>query len=150
MKTPAEKLAYIRQWQKENPRTPETHSRYNRTWRERNLRRERAAQRERTAAWKSANPEAVKANHHRRRARKLASPGAGITAAEWSGLKVEYGGRCAYCARAQKLQLDHIDPLCKGGAHEAENAAPACQDCNFTKHDKSLLVWLATSRRAAA
>jgi 5-methylcytosine-specific restriction endonuclease McrA len=162
VKTSPAKLVQIKAWRKAHPENvrraqrkwdranPESGVRKNRKWREKNLDRERVAQRDRTAAWKRANPEAVKANHHRRRARKLASPGAGITAAEWAGLKVEYGGRCAYCARARKLQLDHIDPLSKGGAHEPENAAPACQDCNFTKHDKSLLIWLATSRRAAA
>lgn len=44
--------------------------------------------------------------------------------------------RCSYCqqpTRHAELQQDHIDPIAKGGKHEAANVCLACPPCNFRK-----------------
>jgi 5-methylcytosine-specific restriction endonuclease McrA len=94
-----------------------------------------------TQRYKARHPAAVSVSRGRRRARL--KQGEGLTPAEWQATLEEYGGRCAYCARIRKLTLDHIEPLCKGGKHEAGNAAPACAECNGTKNGRQLIIWLA-------
>jgi len=49
--------------------------------------------------------------------------------------------RCGYCLHPQrivpdKLQIDHIIPLSKGGTHEESNFWLACNRCNGHKSDK--------------
>lgn len=44
--------------------------------------------------------------------------------------------RCFYCAEIfpiSKLHIDHVKPLCKGGAHAAYNLVPSCVSCNCHK-----------------
>lgn len=99
-------------------------------------------------AWTAANPETVTAIQQRRRARKLAAPGTGVSKYDWRDILHQYGGRCAYCGKLAKLTQDHIEPLSQGGAHDVNNVAPACQSCNSAKHNHSLVAWL-IRRRAA-
>ena len=53
---------------------------------------------------------------------------------------------CAYCLRSltedQKV-VDHMDPLSKGGAHDASNLIVCCAKCNLMKAAKTFDVWLA-------
>lgn len=53
---------------------------------------------------------------------------------------------CAYCDRSfgEKvvLEIDHIRPLAKGGLHTWSNLAPACRECNQSKSDHELVVWI--------
>jgi gp26 len=48
-----------------------------------------------------------------------------------------YGGRCAYCGRKiddiQKMRVDHVYPLRKGGENALSNYKPACRKCNYYK-----------------
>lgn len=54
---------------------------------------------------------------------------------------------CAYCdaAFSEKVvvEVDHVHPLAKGGAHDMYNLAPACALCNRTKGDADICTWLA-------
>jgi hypothetical protein len=93
-----------------------------------------------------AHPEQVLAKVHRRRAHRLSAPGRGVTPKEWGSVIVESGGRCAYCALIAPLEMDHIDPISIGGAHDVENLAPACRACNSSKNALSLVMWLASGR----
>lgn len=64
------------------------------------------------------------------------------------------GGVCAYCKRLTELPsllkphhdltatVDHIVPLCRGGARKGDNATLACNLCNHLKGNKSLQDWL--------
>ncbi|GEM_PF-4237640 len=41
----------------------------------------------------------------------------------------KYGGQCAYCGEPieyKEMQVDHMEPLAKGGADSEENYMPAC------------------------
>ena len=48
------------------------------------------------------------------------------------------GRRCVYCGSPLELDtatLDHVFPLCKGGAHAPGNLVSACGGCNRLKGD---------------
>lgn len=50
---------------------------------------------------------------------------------------------CSYCGKTvEKICVDHIDPLSKGGANEWWNLTAACLSCNSSKRDKPLLTHL--------
>jgi 5-methylcytosine-specific restriction endonuclease McrA len=52
---------------------------------------------------------------------------------------------CAYClqitAPAQR-EIEHVQPLSKGGTHTEDNLVMACTHCNRTKHATDALTWL--------
>jgi 5-methylcytosine-specific restriction endonuclease McrA len=119
---------------------------------------DRERENKRKREWQRANPEkrriyqkrymakdtdryqanVANANHRRR------AGGGGVTAWQWRGIRAEYGGRCAYCARKPAhLQQEHVEPLVLGGAHAPENVVPACARCNGSKNSRSLLAWVA-------
>ena len=49
--------------------------------------------------------------------------------------------------RERELVWIAANPVSRGGAHDVDNIAGACDYCNKSKNDSPLLVWLA--RRAA-
>jgi 5-methylcytosine-specific restriction endonuclease McrA len=86
-----------------------------------------------------ANPEMYASYRANRRARLKAAPGNGITADDIKRLTKLQGGKCAYCKKQKPLTLDHIEPLARGGAHEAKNAQMVCKSCNSSKCAKDPL-----------
>lgn len=42
-------------------------------------------------------------------------------------------GACALCGATEKLEIDHIVPVKKGGRTERSNLQPLCQSCNRKK-----------------
>lgn len=115
--------------------------------RESQKRRYRAApalHREKALAWQAVNRETV--NHKLRRFREQ-NPGYDAArryspdaeTREW--LVIIRGDPCAYCGAAME-QVDHIDPVSRGGPNHWTNFAPACGRCNASKHDSALLSWL--------
>lgn len=64
-----------------------------------------------------------------------------MTAEEWESKKRSYRGTCAYCAGPGPVEMDHIEPLSKGGRHNPDNVVPACRSCNKSKGDKTLDEW---------
>jgi 5-methylcytosine-specific restriction endonuclease McrA len=88
----------------------------------------------RTAANRRAKPEQHAASNQRRRAQKRASGINTISGAQWREIKDAYGHCCVYCGRKmQRLTMDHIVPLSKGGTNTASNIVPACMSCNSSK-----------------
>lgn len=94
------------------------------------------------ARWAKEHPLEVWARLVNRRALKKAS-GRKITAAELRGVLTDSLGICSYCNGGGKLEVDHIEPLAKGGQHEPGNLTAACKTCNTRKNDFPLLLWLA-------
>lgn len=48
---------------------------------------------------------------------------------------------CQYCGRSAPdviLEVDHIDPVAKGGKNDIVNLITSCRDCNRGKRDKRL------------
>jgi 5-methylcytosine-specific restriction endonuclease McrA len=53
-------------------------------------------------------------------------------------------GRCDYCHRTvDKLTVDHVVPLSRGGADELANVRVVCQPCNCSKGRRTLDEWKA-------
>ena len=53
--------------------------------------------------------------------------------------KAKYQGHCAYCGnRPEKIQIDHLKPVCRGGDNHPDNLMPSCAICNSYKHNLSL------------
>ena len=48
---------------------------------------------------------------------------------------------CAYCGATEKLELDHIVPLSRGGIHSIGNVTVACRSCNASKNNRLLTEW---------
>lgn len=78
-----------------------------------------------------------------REQRKLTNPGSvGVSVRDWRRLLTRYGHCCAYCgARSDRLQMDHVIPLSRGGRHAIGNVLPACRRCNTSKRAKLLSEW---------
>lgn len=52
------------------------------------------------------------------------------------------GFACVYCARAERLSLDHLTPEELGGTHEPTNLVTSCFSCNSARGAKTLRAWL--------
>jgi 5-methylcytosine-specific restriction endonuclease McrA len=86
-------------------------------------------------AHKRDNPERVRADDKKRRARKFNAPGAGWTEHDVWTMAAAQHGECAYCPALLigRFHRDHIKPLSKGGAHEVANLQLLCGPCNLAK-----------------
>ncbi len=91
------------------------------------------------------HPYKAVANVARRRARKLRTQIERITHLDLIAIKEQYNYCCAYCgvtdSENNKIQIDHVYPLSKGGSHTLLNLLPACRNCNYRKHNKLPLEW---------
>jgi 5-methylcytosine-specific restriction endonuclease McrA len=45
-------------------------------------------------------------------------------------------GRCRKCGSQERIHLDHIIPVSKGGSDAVENLELLCQSCNLSKGAK--------------
>lgn len=94
----------------------------------------------RNRAWARANPERIKIYRERTRALKLAH-GAGVTFDQWQAIKTLYEHRCLACGRKPPeiaLEMDHVVPLSRGGAHDVSNVQPLCRSCNARKSQRTI------------
>ena len=95
--------------------------------------------------WSKNNLDWARIRNQRRRAQMLNSVPAdkALTLEQWNNTVEYFDHRCAYCGRRlEKLTIDHIVPISQGGQNAQENVVPACQRCNGSKNDSSLLVYL--------
>lgn len=77
-------------------------------------------------------------NSKRHRARRAGAKIHTLTSEQWLWLKDIYGHRCAYCGKqSERLTMDHIVPVSKGGNHALSNLVPACPHCNSTKNART-------------
>lgn len=86
-------------------------------------------------AWEAANPERVadqrrKANGLRRARIHGATIG---DIPSYKELMVALGGKCAECGTTERLEIDHIIPLAKGGSHSVDNFQILCRHHNAVK-----------------
>ena len=53
-------------------------------------------------------------------------------------------GVCHYCGRqvgADRLTMDHVVPLARGGRSTKANCVPCCKECNTRKKSDLLFEW---------
>jgi 5-methylcytosine-specific restriction endonuclease McrA len=90
--------------------------------------------------WRAQNPEASKANLHRRYARKRGAEGS-YTGKELAALWIVQNHECAACHRDLYIfghHVDHIIPLARGGSNWITNIQLLCPFCNLSKHDLTM------------
>jgi 5-methylcytosine-specific restriction endonuclease McrA len=80
-------------------------------------------------------------NGHRRRARLKDARSPGVTTEQWRAICDAHGFRCAYCSVEDKLTVDHVVPISRGGLDAPDNVVPACKSCNSSKGAKLLTEW---------
>ena len=141
-----------REWREKN-RERDCQNQRNRRKDPENLKKLREWMRE----YRAANREHVRALERARQAREYATPegkariqehkrrrALGISEAspEVTARVAEiYTEPCVYCGATNRIEVDHIIPLSRGGKHELDNLAPACRSCNASKRDKLLSEW---------
>lgn len=94
-----------------------------------------AANPEQAPRWRKANPEAVRAIKQRRRAKEREAEGS-HTADDIKRIGDAQKWRCHWCAKptAKAYEIDHIQPLSRGGSNWPRNLCIACVPCNRSKH----------------
>ena len=78
--------------------------------------------------WLDLNPDPAHVRRERERARELRR-------SDWWKARIAQGV-CHYCGKkvgAEKLTLDHVVPVSRGGRSTRGNCVPCCQDCNAKK-----------------
>jgi len=53
----------------------------------------------------------------------------------------EFGNCCAYCGTGGDMQIEHVEPISSGGAHDIGNIVPACWPCNANKRTNDMETW---------
>lgn len=97
--------------------------------------------REKAKKWKIDNPDRVKVNHQKRRARKRDASTGNFTVLDWINIKQFFGYECPACYKREpeiKLTMDHIIPLVLGGIHGINNIQPLCFSCNSRKNKNTV------------
>ena len=94
----------------------------------------RESVREAKRRWKMENTDTVLAHCHKRRAALKA--GGSYKPSEWRAVLDAYGHRCRHCASDEKMTVDHIIPISKGGRNTIDNLQPLCLSCNSKKWAK--------------
>jgi 5-methylcytosine-specific restriction endonuclease McrA len=69
---------------------------------------------------------------HNYRVKKQANGGT-YTQKEWLELCNKFGNKCLCCGQREKLTVDHIIPISKGGQNTIANIQPLCAKCNSKK-----------------
>jgi 5-methylcytosine-specific restriction endonuclease McrA len=48
---------------------------------------------------------------------------------------------CVNCGTEEKITLDHVIPIVRGGKHSVGNLQPLCKSCNSSKGKKTMTEW---------
>lgn len=120
-----------------NPALMQARREYLATWRSKN----RPKLNNISHLWRKTHPEKINDYVRLRRAR-LRTNGGAITKSQWLGIKQSYSYSCAECSipendlfyqTKQRLTLDHIIPVTRGGTTTIDNIQPLCFSCNLKK-----------------
>lgn len=61
-----------------------------------------------------------------------------FTTQEWEDILKRNNYKCLMCGTKDRISIDHIIPLSKGGTNYIENIQPLCLSCNCRKSNKIL------------
>jgi len=109
-------------------------------WADKNPERVKAAMK----AWREANIEHVRASQviitQNYRARRNSNGGT-FTAEDIAELRILQKGKCAWCRRKTKMEVDHIKPILLGGRNDRPNLQLLCRRCNASKGANDAMEW---------
>lgn len=91
-----------------------------------------------SASWKKSNRAKATGYESLRRARKF---GAGIYLVKPIEVKKIVASSCLGCGTHDRVSIDHIIPLARGGRHSIGNLQPLCVPCNSSKNDRTMTEW---------
>jgi 5-methylcytosine-specific restriction endonuclease McrA len=141
--------AYMREWSRNNSKSVNARVRkYHAANKdELNLKRAHRAKRnvEQTnaarARWAKMNPEKmresrVKSLHKRRQT--ISSDSFQVPVSRFVRMRKK---PCVYCGAVEKIEIDHVVPLYRGGSNSEGNLVPACASCNRSKGYKFVMEW---------
>jgi len=93
---------------------------------------------ERGNNWRKANPEKAYDRYNRRRTRLSQAETFYIRPIF---LKRLYASPCVACGGRNKITMDHVVPISRGGRHSEGNLQPLCLSCNSGKCNKLWVEW---------
>jgi 5-methylcytosine-specific restriction endonuclease McrA len=67
-----------------------------------------------------------------------------FTLSDWNSILESNEFRCVMCGSPDRLSIDHIIPLSKGGTNYPNNLQPLCRSCNSQKNNKIILKSVAS------
>ena len=114
-KDPAKEKARSREWRKRNPERLRHH----------------------LALYRARHPEVYRAASQRRYALKSKAETKDVTAKDLHRI---LASSCVACGE-ERVELDHIIPLSRGGRHSVGNLQPLCRGCNGSKKDLLMVEW---------
>ena len=88
--------------------------------------------------WRERNREKLRVYSANRRTLERNAEGS-HTLEEWEELLKKSNYSCVFCGVKEKITLDHIIPLNKGGTNYISNIQPLCFPCNASKQDKVVI-----------
>lgn len=71
-------------------------------------------------------------------ARKATIKDGALTASVWQEIVEFSGARCLCCGGTERIEIDHVVAISKGGLHVALNVQPLCRSCNASKNNKTI------------
>jgi 5-methylcytosine-specific restriction endonuclease McrA len=88
--------------------------------------------------WAEANPSRVRLYKQNNKHLRRAVERDGLSWSQLRDWKASQPKACHWCGKscAKSYVVDHIQPLAKGGKHEAHNLAISCRSCNARKSAK--------------
>ena len=91
-----------------------------------------------SSKWHVEHPGATVMRNRARKARLAGAEGDGLTVEAWEAILDQYGRRCLACGTKERLTVDHVVPISRGGRHEAANVQPLCASCNASKGARTI------------
>mgnify|MGYP000243421525 FL=1 len=95
--------------------------------------------------WRANNKDKVAEQNRNLKALRRKAERCVVTSKDWQRLVDRYRGCCAYCDSKEKLTMEHIVPISRGGRHSIGNLLPVCMSCNTRKNAKLLIEWKVAS-----
>lgn len=78
---------------------------------------------------------------HRRKAKERGQTPLQVPVAALRQRFNEFSNCCAYCGQEGDMQMEHVEPIDKGGLHDIGNIVPACLSCNYSKRTSEMESW---------
>jgi 5-methylcytosine-specific restriction endonuclease McrA len=91
----------------------------------------------RSRRWREANREKNAEKNANYRARKINAEKETLPRDWWAITVNHYGRKCVKCSSTDRVAVDHIIPLSKGGLHHFSNFQVLCISCNSSKGNRS-------------